>query len=52
VGRTTQAPVFEIAKTADGYASTPTTLNSFNGTDGAEPSAGLVADAKGRAPIS
>jgi hypothetical protein len=27
--------VFEIAKTAHGYASTPTTLVSFNGTDGA-----------------
>ena len=26
--------MFEIAKTAAGYASTPTTLVSFNGTDG------------------
>jgi uncharacterized repeat protein (TIGR03803 family) len=39
--------VFEIAKTATGYASTPTTLVSFNGTDGAAPLASLTADAKG-----
>ncbi len=39
--------MFEIAKTATGYASTPTTLVSFNGTDGAAPLAGLTADAKG-----
>ena len=30
--------VFEIAKTASGYASTPTTLVSFNGANGAYPS--------------
>ena len=29
--------VFEIAKTATGYASTPTTLVSFNGTNGQRP---------------
>src|SRR6202021_1801876 len=29
--------VFEIAKTAHGYASTPTTLVSFDGTNGREP---------------
>jgi hypothetical protein len=39
--------VFEIAKTAHGYASTPTTLVSFNITDGAEPSSSLIADARG-----
>ncbi len=39
--------VFEIAKTAGGYASTPTVLVSFNGTDGALPEAGLIADANG-----
>ena len=39
--------VFEIAKTAAGYASTPTTLVSFNFSDGAGPSAGLIADAGG-----
>ena len=38
--------VFEIAKTAAGYAS-PITLHSFNGTDGAFPEGNLVADAKG-----
>ena len=37
--------VFEIAKIAGGYASTPITLVSFNGTDGANPQAGLIADA-------
>jgi hypothetical protein len=39
--------VFEIAKTAGGYASTPTTLVSFNDIDGARPRAGLIADANG-----
>ncbi|MGB6686233.1 MAG: choice-of-anchor tandem repeat GloVer-containing protein [Terracidiphilus sp.] len=39
--------VFEIVKTSSGYASTPTTLVNFNGTNGANPYAGLVADANG-----
>ena len=39
--------VFEIAKTAGGYASTPTTLFSFNGDDGGGPQGGLIADASG-----
>ena len=39
--------MFEIAKTAHGYASTPTTLVSFNATDGYYPAAGLIADAHG-----
>jgi uncharacterized repeat protein (TIGR03803 family) len=39
--------VFEIAKTANGYAGTPAVLVSFNGTDGADPFGGLVADANG-----
>ena len=39
--------VFEIAKTGSGFASTATTLASFNGTDGANPVAGLIADAAG-----
>jgi uncharacterized repeat protein (TIGR03803 family) len=39
--------VFEIAKTAHGYASSPTTLVSFNGTDGAVPISSLIADAHG-----
>ena len=39
--------VFEIAKTSRGYASTPTTLVTFNNTNGAYPEAGLILDAKG-----
>jgi uncharacterized repeat protein (TIGR03803 family) len=39
--------VFEIAKTASGYASTPITVASFNGTDGLQPSGGLIMDAAG-----
>jgi uncharacterized repeat protein (TIGR03803 family) len=39
--------VFKIAKTADGYASTPTTLADFDGSDGANPWGDLLADAKG-----
>ena len=39
--------MFEIAKTGGGYASTPTTLVSFNGTNGEYPFAGLIADAAG-----
>jgi hypothetical protein len=39
--------VFEIAKTSSGYASTPSTLISFNGIDGAYPPSGLIADANG-----
>jgi len=39
--------VFEIVKTPDGYASTPTTLVSFTGADGLGPIGGLVADSAG-----
>src|SRR3984957_16967536 len=40
--------VFEIPKTAGGYASTPTTLVSFSGgADGGSPLTGLIADANG-----
>jgi hypothetical protein len=39
--------VFEIAKTAHGYASTPSTLVSFNGTNGTFPEGSLLADAHG-----
>ena len=39
--------VFEIIKTAGGYASTPTTLFSFNGTNGPAPSCTLIAEANG-----
>jgi uncharacterized repeat protein (TIGR03803 family) len=38
--------VFELAKTASGYASAATVLVSFNG-DGEQPVAGLIADAAG-----
>jgi hypothetical protein len=39
--------VYEIANTATGYATTPNTLVSFDGTDGANPVASLTADANG-----
>jgi uncharacterized repeat protein (TIGR03803 family) len=39
--------VFEIAKTSSGYASTPTTLVSFDDIHGSFPLAGLIADANG-----
>jgi uncharacterized repeat protein (TIGR03803 family) len=39
--------VFEIAKTSTGYASTPTTLVNFNGTNGSIPQSTLLADAAG-----
>jgi len=52
-GEHDQGTVFEIVKTARGYASTPTTLVSFcpfaansNCADGTGPRAGLIADAK------
>jgi uncharacterized repeat protein (TIGR03803 family) len=38
--------VFEVVKTHSGYSSTPTTLASFSGADGAGPN-GLIADTKG-----
>jgi uncharacterized repeat protein (TIGR03803 family) len=39
--------VFEIVKSSSGYSSTPTTLVNFNGSNGANPYAGLIADANG-----
>jgi uncharacterized repeat protein (TIGR03803 family) len=39
--------VFKIAKTGQGYASTPTTLVSFDGTNNASPTASLIFDAQG-----
>ena len=39
--------VFEITKTATGYASTPTTLVSFNGANGGRPLGSLIAGANG-----
>jgi uncharacterized repeat protein (TIGR03803 family) len=50
-GANSQGTVFEIAKTASGYASTPTVPYSFcaepNCADGANPNAGVIADASG-----
>jgi uncharacterized repeat protein (TIGR03803 family) len=50
-GANGRGTVFEIVKTARGYASTPTTLVSFcaqpNCADGSGPFGGLIADAKG-----
>ena len=44
--RATSGTVFEIVKTAAGYASTPTTLASFNGSPTVNPGS-LIADANG-----
>lgn len=46
-GASGSGTIFEIANTASGYSATPTTLISFNGTDGAVPYSGLIADANG-----
>jgi uncharacterized repeat protein (TIGR03803 family) len=46
-GASGDGTVFEIVKTSSGYASTPTTLVSFNGTDGAGPAGGVIANANG-----
>ena len=46
-GANDDGTVFEILKTAAGYASTPTTLVSFNGANGETPFASLIADANG-----
>jgi uncharacterized repeat protein (TIGR03803 family) len=39
--------VFEIAKTGSTYASAPTTLVAFNGTNGANPAGSLITDVAG-----
>jgi len=46
-GTSGDGTVFEIVKAANGYASLPTTLVNFNGTNGKEPLGGLIADANG-----
>jgi uncharacterized repeat protein (TIGR03803 family) len=46
-GTDNDGTVFEIAKTRHGYASAPTTLISFTGTDGEYPESSLIADAAG-----
>ena len=46
-GANAAGTVFEIVKTGGSYASTPATLVTFNGTNGAYPKSGLIADAAG-----
>src|ERR1019366_6603038 len=46
-GANGQGEVFEIPLTSTGYAGTPTTLISFNNTNGEYPQSGLIADAAG-----
>ncbi len=46
-GAFNQGTVFEIAKTNGVYASTPTILVSFNGSNGANPNSSLIVDANG-----
>ena len=46
-GTSNSGTVFEIVKTANGYASTPATLVSFSGDDGSFPIGALIADASG-----
>jgi uncharacterized repeat protein (TIGR03803 family) len=46
-GANDKGTVFEIAKTANGYATTPTILVSFNGANGSGPLAGVTADGNG-----
>jgi uncharacterized repeat protein (TIGR03803 family) len=45
-GPNNRGTVFEIAKTASGYATTPTILHGFSADDG-YPSAGLIVDSQG-----
>jgi autotransporter passenger strand-loop-strand repeat protein len=46
-GADNDGAVFEIVNTSTGYASTPTLLASFNGTNGEYPLGGVIADAVG-----
>ena len=46
-GANNDGTVFEIAKTAGGYASTPTVLASFNKANGEMPEGSLIIDAQG-----
>lgn len=46
-GTANAGTVFEIPKTSTGYATSPTTLASFDGSIGAYPTGGLIADANG-----
>jgi hypothetical protein len=47
IGASGEGSVFEIVRTAAGYASTPTIVASFDGADGRNPVAGLIADVNG-----
>ena len=46
-GANDDGTIFEITKTADGYATTPTVLASFDGSDGVGPSTPLAMDSAG-----
>jgi uncharacterized repeat protein (TIGR03803 family) len=46
-GANNDGELYEIANTSTGYASVPTVLVSFDGTDGSEPTDRLLADATG-----
>jgi uncharacterized repeat protein (TIGR03803 family) len=46
-GGTGDGTVFEVARTASGYAATPAALVEFTGADGQTPEAGLLADSAG-----
>ena len=46
-GQFGKGTIFEIKKTPSGYGSTPITLVSFHGSDGAQPDDGFIADANG-----
>jgi len=46
-GSSTYGTLFEIVKAGSDYASTPTTLINFDGSNGGAPVAGLIADASG-----
>ena len=46
-GANNDGSVYEILNTSTGYASTPITVSSFDRTDGADPTGGLIFDAQG-----
>jgi uncharacterized repeat protein (TIGR03803 family) len=46
-GTDSDGSVYEIANTSSGYAAFPTTLSSFNGTDGSTPTGSLITDPAG-----
>jgi uncharacterized repeat protein (TIGR03803 family) len=46
-GADNEGTVFEIAKTQDGYAAAPTTLVSFTGANGVQPTGSLIVDGAG-----